>query len=180
MISIIKCSKVIGILGGLFLSLYIGLPVSIAGQCNSKSQEQAIRQFIENQISEQHLNETYLFVSGQLANMFQEGFQTELQRQLSENEKQHLHYFWFRKIKEIMPPSALEAFLIPVVTRYLTYDDIMEINHFYSTQLGKKLRYLLPVMERESKAFGQIIGRKLGNSEWMNSTIKEMNILFKP
>jgi hypothetical protein len=55
-----------------------------------------------------------------------------------------------------------ENAIIKVYRKYLTLEDVKQLNVFYSTPAGKKYISLLPVFLEESKEVGTGIGRYLG------------------
>jgi uncharacterized protein len=55
-----------------------------------------------------------------------------------------------------------ENAIIKVYRKYLTLEDVKQLNAFYSTPAGKKYISLLPVFLEESKEVGTGIGRYLG------------------
>jgi len=144
-----------------------------------KRHELAVREFIQNQVSPEYMEELYAEAASQASVQFQASIQPTLKRALSDNEKQRLYMFWYRKAKDMIPSATLEQILVPLYVRYFTLDEVEEINRFYRTPVGKKLTALTPKLTRESQSAGEELARKItANKEWMDSTLRELKAEF--
>jgi hypothetical protein len=146
---------------------------------NAPAAEEAARELVRNQIGPEYMEGIYQETAQAIALRFQADIQPTLKRALSDNEKQRLVFFWYGKIKELLPTSVVESLLVPVVTKYLTTNEIQELNRFYNTPLGKKLTKLLPSLTREAEAAGEQLGTKsLADKRVIAATTQELKTQF--
>jgi len=68
--------------------------------------------------------------------------------------------FWLDVMAEV-DPNEMENMIIPVYQKYLTEEEILAINAFYDTDVGKKLISVQPVILQESMLRGQQWGQAL-------------------
>lgn len=159
------------------LALIILSTATVFAQAKSTiapAHEMAVRQLIRNQIAPEYLEDIYTEAARAAALDFQAQIQPALKRALSDDEKQRLWLFWYRKMKEAMPYAALEEMLLPVVAKYLTRAEVETINRFYQTPVGKKLVSLMPIIARESRGAGEEMGRKLADAKWVKSATEQL------
>lgn len=67
--------------------------------------------------------------------------------------------FWIDVMAEMNANQIIEL-VIPVYQKYLTEQDIKEINNFYNTAAGKKLISVQPAIMQESMMLGQQWGEE--------------------
>lgn len=70
------------------------------------------------------------------------------------------HKYWIDFMSEI-DPGEMENLVVPIYQKYLTEEDVVAINEFYSSPVGKKLIQHQPDIMRESLAVGQLWGQDL-------------------
>ncbi len=68
------------------------------------------------------------------------------------------HKYWVDFMSEI-DPGEMENLVVPIYQKYLTEEDVVAINEFYSSPVGKKLIRHQPDIMRESMALGQRWGQ---------------------
>ncbi len=68
--------------------------------------------------------------------------------------------FWKDVMVEVKPNDMIKL-VIPVYQKYLTEEDVKEINAFYASRAGKKLIKVQPVIMRESIRIGQKWGQQI-------------------
>lgn len=142
-------------------------------------QELAAQELIRSQITPEYLETVYVEAAGQASIQFQASIQPTLARAMSENEKQRLYAFWYRKVREMIPYAAMEQMLVPVYVRYFTLEELEEINQFYQTPVGRKMSELSPTLFQEGSNAGQELTRNfVANEEWMNATLTELRSEF--
>lgn len=160
------------------LVLLLGSVTLCAQPASSTSDEQrlntAARDLIRSQVRPEMLEELYTEGAGSASLHFQAALQPSLKRALSEDEKQRLYLFWYRKIKELLPYSTIQDLLSPVVAKHLTLAEMEQINEFYQTPVGRKLTDLAPALTREGRAAGEGLGRKMADKEWIENTTAEL------
>lgn len=100
--------------------------------------------------------------------------QRALKRDLSDDEKQRLYLFVYRKLKELMDYRILDDQLVPILSKHLTLAEIEQINEFYRTPAGRKLVALMPVMARETKAASENMARKMAEKKWLENLGAEL------
>jgi len=64
------------------------------------------------------------------------------------------------------------------MTKYLSSDDIVEINRFFGTPTGKKWVSLAPVMTQEAQKFGEEMGRALVDQKTMIKILQDLMAEF--
>jgi len=71
--------------------------------------------------------------------------------------------FWADILKEIDANQIIEM-VIPVYQKYFSAQDILELNSFYNTAVGKKLIKVQPAIMQESMAMGQQWGQEVAHN----------------
>ncbi len=97
---------------------------------------------------------------------------------ITEKQRARLTTFWHEKVKELMPYSVLENLLLPIVMKHLTLGEIRQINEFNQTPVGQKLIKIQPILMKEGKTAGEILGRRMANEEWGKNLAKELQSEF--
>jgi len=161
--------------------VFLLLTVTLTTQqaiCSDSSLDKEVRQLIRVTIGPENMENMYITVSNQMALTFQASIQLTIKRAITDSEKRRLQIFWYNALKDLMPYSALEDMLAPAISKYLTFEEVLKINQFYSTPVGKKMVKLMPVITREAESAGEELGRKLGDSEVMGKIMYKMKQQF--
>ena len=140
--------------------------------------EEAAREFVRNQLGGEALEDMYQQGAQAATLNFQVSIQPALKRALTDDEKNRLYLFWHEKMKGLMPPERFEDLLVPLVTKYLTGDEIQEINAFYATRTGMKVLQMQPSLAREARVAGQEFARKLADKDWQAAIVEDLKNQF--
>ena len=104
-----------------------------------------------------------------------EGFETQISRSLTDEERQQLYRFWYEKIQTALTSEELEDRLVAVYVRDFTREELTAIHQFYQSPAGVKWQSTLPDLQRELGAIGSNYIRTLSSdSDWLNSTLNEL------
>ena len=110
-----------------------------------------------------------------LATSALEGFQAEMSRPLTEDERQQLHQFWYEKLQTVLTAEELEEMLVAVYVRNFTLEELTAINQFYQTPAGLKWQSTLPALQQELTALSSSYVLALSsNDEWVSATLNEL------
>jgi hypothetical protein len=151
---------------------------SFVALVSAYAQQDASRELARNQIRAVGIEQAYIPAAQAMTTQFQAAIQPTLKREMSDDEKQRLLLFWYKKVKELMPQKVLEDLLMPAIAKYLTPVDISEINRFFRTPTGKKWLDLGPIMARETAGVGEELGRTLAEETWVNKAVQELKSEF--
>jgi hypothetical protein len=144
----------------------------------SGAQSDPARELVQNEIKAAGMENLYTTVAGQMTAQFIVAIQPSLKREPTDNEKQRLNVFWYKKLKELMPETALEDLLVPVVKKYLSTDDMSEINTFFRTATGQKFLEVSPIMSRQAEGAGAELAAKLMNPGAVDKMINDLKAEF--
>jgi hypothetical protein len=68
--------------------------------------------------------------------------------------------FWAEVTSEVRPEDLINM-VVPVYQNHLTEEDVLKINEFYESDVGKRLVGVLPQIQQESMQMGQQWGQDL-------------------
>jgi hypothetical protein len=136
------------------------------------------REIIRNQFSTATMDELYLQAAQQASTSFQLAIQPTLKRAVTDDEKQRLLVFWHAKIKDLLPYSAVEDVIAPILTKNVSLEDLQEINRFTQSPAGRRYADVQALITRESRSAGEQLGRKLADKEWQTKIVGELKEEF--
>jgi hypothetical protein len=163
------------------LCMIVSGPGLAVGAASPTSAEQrldvAARELVRVQSPEQLegiLEEIYVRFARATSIQFQGLAQASLKRALSEDEKQRLYLFFYRKAKELLSYTFFEDLLVSVYSKHLTLNEIEQINDFYRTPVGRKLAALGPAIKPELNARSEELWREKANKKWTEDAAAEL------
>jgi len=140
--------------------------------------DELAREIVRNQVSPATMDDVYLQAAQQASNNFQLAIQPAIKRAVTEDEKQRLLLFWHTRIKDLLPYSAIEDLIAPVVTKNLSLEDLQEISRFTQSPTGRRYTEVQAVIMRESRAAGEQLGKKLADKEWQAKVVEDVKREF--
>ena len=159
--------------------LFVRSGTSLAAEPRSdETAEQAARVLIRTEIDPKVFDDLYVQASSAAVKNLEEAIRPSLRRGLTDDERKRLSLFWQRKIRELMPYSAIENRLVPLITKQVSLEDLEEINRFNSSSVGRKASEAQNLMSRETMAAGEQLGNKLGDKVWQSKVEEEMRRQF--
>jgi hypothetical protein len=140
--------------------------------------EQAARTLIRTEIDPATFDELYVQASRAAVQNLEAAVQPSLQRALTDDERKRLSLFWQRKMRELLPYSAIEDRLVPRVTKQLSLEELQEINRFNGSPVGRKLAEVQAVISFEARASGEQMGKRLADKDWQAKVDEELKREF--
>jgi hypothetical protein len=140
--------------------------------------EQATRTLIRTEIAPELFDGLYVQAARAAVQNFEPAVRSSIGRALTDDEKQRLQEFWQRKIRDLLPYSAIEDRLVPLVTKQLSVEELREINRFNSSPVGRKFAEMQVMISGEARAAGEELGKKLSDRDWQAKVDGEMKKEF--
>lgn len=138
----------------------------------------AARELARTQFTDDTLEELYGQAASAAAMSFENSIQPALGRALTEGEKQRLLRFWHGQMVAIMPRSALEDLLVPLIARNLSLADLDEINRFNASAAGQRLTKVLPLLMREGQTAGERFATTMADEKWQAQMLEGLKSEF--
>ncbi len=137
------------------------------------------REIVHADISEESLAEMHLIGAQTATNAFLAKMQVAIKREATQDEHDRLLLFYRDIMREIMPYSAMEDLLVPIVTKNLSLDDLREIKRFGESPAGRRLRDVQAQLMREAKAGGgELARRKMADKAWSDAMLSSLKKEF--
>ncbi len=154
------------------------LPVPGSETPISPELENAARAFIRIQVPEDFLEEVYQQSAQAAAMAVENQIQPAIGRAVTESEHSRLIMVLHTQMKELLPYSVLEDLMFPIVAKYLTLEDLRELNAFFNSDVGRKYTSIQAVLARESRIAGELLGQRMADGEWGQRLGRELKRQF--
>ena len=136
--------------------------------------EQIAREVVRTEINPAMMDELYLQAAEAASTNFQLAIQPGIKRALTDDEKQRLFVFWHEEMKVLLPYSAIEDMMVPIVSKNLSEEDLREVQRFFDTPAGRHLIEVKAVLMREGRAAGEQLGKRLADKDWQARVTAKM------
>ncbi len=158
------------------------LPLGLLGaeplQSVDSFHSEAAKAFLHLQVNPEIMEESYQQTATHIATKFQLDIQPKINRAFTEDEVRRLQFFWYNRLKDMMPYSKLEELIVPVITKNFTVDELHDINRFLQSPTGLKLTEIQPIIAEEARIAGEEMGKKIADKQWIEATKQDLMIQF--